>query len=202
MLFPFGILSLVLFVELGLIARTGSLSLDTSIAIWVKARRASGLIEVARVISALTAPFIVFVVGVIILLFLNYKTNSWYVRDFLPLALFTSAAIISFISKWYFNRPRPGIEVAAYFDFTTSYPSAHVTFTIAAGSAWLLYARKKRFLILLATSTAAILIGLVQLFLGIHWFSDFAGSIFLSIGLLLIFYSVDYWLAERETSWL
>lgn len=178
------------------------MSFDTSLAIWFKTHRVGSLVQLARVISALTAPFIVFVVGVIILLFLNYMTNSWYPRDFLPLALFGSAALISFISKWYFNRPRPSIDVAAYFDFTTSYPSAHVTFTAAAGSAWLLYATKRKFLIFLITSVVATFIGIIQLSLGIHWFSDFAGSTLLSLGLLLIFFGVDDWLAERETSWL
>ena len=202
MLLPIGLLSIVLFVELGLLVRTGPLSLDNSVAIRFKAHRIIGLVEPARIISALTAPFIVFVVGVIILLFLNYLNNSWYPRDLLPLALFGSAALISFISKWYFNRSRPSIDVAAYFDFTTSYPSAHVTFAAAAGSAWLLYATKWKFLIFLITSVVATFIGIIQLFLGIHWFSDFAGSILLSLGLLLIFYGVDDWLAERESSWL
>jgi membrane-associated phospholipid phosphatase len=196
---PIGTLCLVLFVELGFIARTGPLPIDTSVAIWFKAHRVRNLVQVARVIGALTAPVIIFAVMVMLLLFLNYMSSSWYPRDFLPIALLGSAATISIISKWYFNRSRPAIDLAAYYDFTTSYPSAHVIFVAAAGSSLLLYATKRNFLIFLSLSFITFFIGIVQLSLGIHWISDIAGSTFLSLGLLILFYVFDDWLADRES---
>ena len=200
MILPIGLLSIVLFVELGFIARTGPLPVDTSVAIWFQTHRVSSLVQVAKVIGAITAPVIIFAVGVMLLLFLNYMTRSWYPRDFLPIALFSSADLISIIGKWYFDRTRPSVPLAAYYDFTTSYPSAHAIFTATAGSALLLYVTKRKFLIFLAVSGITTFIGIVQLYLGIHWISDIAGSGFLSLGLLIIFYVIDDWLAERETS--
>jgi membrane-associated phospholipid phosphatase len=198
LLLPIGALCLVLYIELGFIARNGPLPADISVAIWFRAHRVRSLVQVAKVIGALTAPVIVFAVGVIILLFLNYWTRSWYLRDFLPLALLSAAALISIISKWYFDRTRPSVPLAAYFDFTTSYPSAHAIFSAAAGGALLLYATKRKFLIFLAVSVITSFIGIVQLTLGIHWISDIAGSTLLSWGLLIVFYVIDDWLAERE----
>jgi membrane-associated phospholipid phosphatase len=200
LLLPMGTLCLVLFVELGIISRSGPLPIDTTVALWFKEHRTAREVNLAKVISAVTAPIIVFIVIITILLFLNYRTRSWYVRDFIPLAIVGTAALISLVSNWYFNRSRPGSGLAAYFDFTTSYPSGHAVFMAATGWALLFFAQRRKAHIFVAVSCLTVFIGIVQLILGIHWITDVIGSTFLSWGLLIIFYVLDDWLAEREIS--
>jgi membrane-associated phospholipid phosphatase len=63
-----------------------------------------------------------------------------------------------------------------------------------------LMAGRHQYLTLNLMGFATILIGVVRLTLGLHWFTDVLGSAFLSFGLLVIFYGIDDWLAERESS--
>lgn len=198
MFFPIGLLSLVLFVELGIVAKDGPLPIDERVALWFKEHRTPGEVHWAQVFSALTTPVIVFVVIMVTLLYLNYWTRSWYLRDFVPIALVVSCAAISTFAKTFFNRVRPGAGLTTLFDFEPSYPSSHTVFIAAAGGSLLFFATKRRFLIFMALSAAAVFIGTVRLILGVHWFTDIVGSTFLVWGLLLIFYVIDDWLAERE----
>jgi len=197
-LFPIGLLSLGLFVELGVIAKSGPLPIDTRVALWFKAHRTPSEVHWAQIFSALTTPVIIFTAIVLLLLFLNYWTGSWYVRDFIPLALIGSCAVISTLAKTFFDRVRPGAGLTTLFDFEPSYPSSHTVFIAAAGCSLLFFAGRRQFLILVTVGLVTIFIGVVRLTLGVHWFTDIVGSAFLSFGMLIIFYVVDDWLAERE----
>ena len=126
---------MVLFVELGIIARSGPLPIDTTVALWFKDHRTASEIQWAQVISALTTPTIVFIVIVLILLFLHHWTRSWYLRDFIPLAIVGSGAVISTLAETFFHRQRPGAGLTTLFDFEPSYPSSHTVFIAAAGCA-------------------------------------------------------------------
>ncbi len=198
MLFPIGLLSLGLFVELGVIAKSGPLPIDTRVALWFKAHRTPSEVHWAQIFSALTTPVIIFTAIVLLLLFLNYWTGSWYVRDFIPLALIGSCAVISTLAKTFFDRVRPGAGLTTLFDFEPSYPSSHTVFIAAAGCSLLFFAGRRQFLILVTVGLVTIFIGVVRLTLGVHWFTDIIGSAFLSFGMLIVFYVVDDWLAERE----
>lgn len=199
LLVPIGIASLVLYVELGLKARSGPLPIDTSVALWFKAYRTPAELHWAQIFSALTTPILVFSVMVLLLLYLNYWTHSWYLRDFLPLTLVLVAAGIATVSKPFFNRVRPGAGLTTLFDFEPSYPSSHTVMIAAAGSAFILMAGKHQYISLNIMGFTTIFIGIVRLTIGVHWFTDLLGSAFLSFGLLVIFYAIDDWLAERES---
>lgn len=188
----------MLFVELGVIAKAGPLPIDTRVALWFKEHRTPAAVQWAQIISALTTPIIVFAVIVILLLFLNYLTRSWYPRDFIPLALVGTSAVASTLAKSFFDRARPGAGLTTLFDFEPSYPSSHSVFISAAGCALLIFATTRKFLIFLAVSIVAVFMGIVRLTLGVHWFTDIVGSTFLVWGLLIVFYVMDDWLAERE----
>jgi undecaprenyl-diphosphatase len=136
----------------------------------------------------------------LLLLFLNYWTRSWYLRDYVPLALVGTAAVLSAISKPFFNRTRPGPGLSTLFDLEPSYPSSHTVMIAAAGSAFILMAGRHQYISLNLMGFATILIAVVRLTLGLHWFTDVIGSALLTFGLLVIFYAVDDWLAERESS--
>lgn len=199
-MFPIGLLSLVLFVELGIIAKAGPLPVDERVALWFKAHRTPSEVHWAQILSALTTPIIVLAVTSVILLYLNYWMRSWYLRDFIPLALVVSCAIASTLAKSFFDRVRPGAGLTTLFDFEPSYPSSHTVFIAAAGCALLIFAGKRQFLILVTVGLVTCFIGLVRLTLGLHWFTDIIGSMFLSFGMLMIFYVLDDWLAGREST--
>lgn len=199
-MFPIGLLSLVLFVELGIIAKAGPLPIDERVALWFKAHRTPRELHWAQIISALTTPIIVLTVITVILLYLNYWTRSWYLRDFIPLALVASCAVASTLAKSFFDRARPGAGLTTLFDFDPSYPSSHTIFIAAAGCALLIYAGKRQFLILVVVGLVTCFIALNRLTLGVHWFTDIIGSVFLSFGIFMIFYVIDDWLAEKEST--
>lgn len=198
LLLPIGLLSLVLFVELGIIAKTGPLPIDTRVALWFKAHRSAKEVNIAQAVSALTTPIVVLSAAILLLLFLNYWTRSWYPRDFIPLALVGTAAVISTAAKPFFNRTRPGAGLTTLFDFEPSYPSSHTVFIAAAGCALLLFAERHKFAVFVVTSLVIVFIGAARLTLGVHWITDIVGATFLSWGLLIVFYVLDDWLAEKE----
>ena len=195
---PIGLLSLVLFVELGIIAKSGPLPIDSRVAIWFKEHRTPTLVQWAQVFSALTTPIIVFSVIIVLLLFLNYWTRSWYPRDFIPLALVLTSTAIEVFSRGFFGRSRPWAGLTTLYDFEPSYPSSHTALIAAAGCALLFFAGKRQFLILMTGGFVTCIIGLVGLTLGVNWFTDIIGSFLLSLGLLIIFFVIDDWCAERE----
>lgn len=188
----------MLFVELGAIAKSGPLPIDTRVALWFKGHRTPREVHWAQIISAMTTPIIVLVVMITLLLFLNYWTSSWYLRDFIPLAMVSSCAVIASIAKPFFHRVRPGAGLTTLFDFEPGYPSSHTVFISAAGCSLLLFAGRRQFLILSAVGIVTCFIGVVRLTLGVHWFTDIVGSIFLTFGMLIIFYAIDDWLVEKE----
>lgn len=199
-MFPIGLLSLVLFVELGIIAKSGPLPVDSQVANWFKAHRTPTEVQWAQVLGALTAPIIVLTVTAVIFLYLNYWNRSWYLRDYIPLALLVSCAVTCSLAKLLFNRLRPGAGLTTLFELDPSYPSSHVAFIASAGGALLIYVGKRQFRILLLVSLVTIFISLNRLTLGVHWFTDVVGSYFLTFGLFLIFYAFDDWASERESS--
>lgn len=184
--------------ELGVIAKSGPLPIDMRVALWFKAHRTPSEVHWAQIFSALTTPIVVFAAFVLLLLFLNYWTGSWYVRDFIPLALIGSCAVISTLAKTFFDRVRPGAGLTTLFDFEPSYPSSHTVFIAAAGCSLLFFVGKRQFMILVTVGLVTCIIGVARLTLGVHWFTDIVGSAFLSFGMLVVFYVIDDWLAERE----
>lgn len=197
-LFPIGLLSLALFVELGLIAKSGPLAIDKRVALWFKAHRTPTQVHWANVISILTRPVIVLVVMVLLLLYLNYRTRSWNVRNLIPLALVFSSAVLAALAKSYFHRLRPGMGLSTQLDLEPSFPSSHTVFIAAAGSSLFFYVVRRHVLALVGVGLATCLMGLVRLTVGVHWFTDVVGSFLLSLGMLILFYVLDGWLAEKE----
>lgn len=198
MLFPIGLLSLVLFVALGIVAKSGPLSIDTRVALWFKVHRTPSEVHWAQIISAMTTPIIVFAVIALLLLALNYWARSWSIRDFIPLALMGSCAVIATLAKIFFDRVRPGAGLTTRIDLEPSYPSSHTVFIAAAGCSLLFFAGRRQLLILLTVGFLTCFIGVVRLTLGVHWFTDIVGSAFLSFGMWVVFYVIDDWLAEKE----
>ena len=121
-------------------------------------------------------------------------------RDYVPLALMVTAAAISTVSKPFFGRTRPVPDLSTLYEFEPSYPSSHAVMIAAAGCAFILVAGRHQYISLNLMGFATIFVGIIRLTLGLHWFTDLIGSALLSFGLLVIFYAIDDWLAERESS--
>lgn len=197
-LFPIGLLSLALFVALGIIAKSGPLSIDTRVALWFKAHRTPSEVHWAQTFSAMTTPIIIFAAVILLFLAINYWTGSWSLRNFIPMALMGSCAVVATLAKSLFDRVRPGTGLTTLLDLEPSYPSSHTVFVAAAGCSLLFFAGRRQFLILMTVVFITCFMGVVRLTLGVHWFTDIVGSVFLAFGMWIIFYVIEDWLAEKE----
>lgn len=189
---------MALFTELGEYAKARPLAVDTDVALWFKANRTPREVQWAQVLSALTTPIIVLAAIMMLLLYLNYLARSWYLRDFIPFAFVLSCAAIATVAKPFFDRVRPGAGLSTLYDFEPSYPSSHLLYMAAALSSLFLAARNGRFWIFIPVLVLSSAIGLSRLILGVHWFTDLVGAVFLAVGMWIIFFVLDDWLAERE----
>lgn len=189
---------MALFAGLGEYAKSRPLAVDTDVALWFKAHRTPGEEQWAQVVSALTTPIIVLVAILLLLFYLNYLARSWYLRDFIPFAFVLSCAAIATMAKPFFDRVRPGAGLSTLYDFEPSYPSSHLLYLAAAVSSLFLAARNHRFWIFIPVLLFSSIIGLSRLVLGVHWFTDLVGAVFLAAGMWIIYFVLDDWLAERE----
>lgn len=193
-----GLISIVIFVEIGYFVRTGPTAVDSAVALWFKSHRTPGEIRWAQIFSAITVPLIIFIVIVILLLFRQYWTHSWLLIDFIPLGLLVSCAAVATLAKHLFDRVRPGYGFSTQIELDPSYPSSHVAFIAITGGCLLLLYAGKRALILIVVTLITALTALDRFILGVHWFSDVVGSIFMAGGLILLSKFMEESLKERE----
>ena len=193
-----GLVSFVIFVEIGYFVRSGPTAFDSTVALWFKSRRTPGEIRWAQIFSSLTVPLIIFILIAILLLFRQYWTQSWLLIDFIPLGLLVSCAAVATLAKPLFDRARPGYGLTTQVELDASYPSSHVAFVaIASGCLLLLYSGKRVLILIVATLVIA-LMAFDRLLLGVHWFSDAVGSLFMAGGLILLSKYVEESLKEKE----
>ncbi len=133
-------------------------------------------------------------------MYLNYLARSWYLRDFIPFAFVLSCAAVATVAKPFFDRVRPGAGLSTLYDFEPSYPSSHLLYLAAAVSSLFLASRNRRFWIFVPVILFSSVIGLCRLVLGVHWFTDLGGAVFLAVGMWIIYFVLDDWLIERERS--
>ena len=193
-----GLVSIVIFVEIGYFVKSGPTTLDSTVAQWFKSHRTPTEIRWAQIFSAITVPLIIFIVVMIILLFRQYWTHSWLLIDFIPLGLLVSCAAVATLAKHLFDRVRPGYGLSTQIEFDPSYPSSHVAFiAISGGCLLLLYAGRRPLVLTIVILTTA-LMAFDRLLLGVHWFTDVVGSIFMAGGLILLSKFMEESLKERE----
>ena len=193
-----GLISIVIFVEIGYFVRTGPTAVDSTVAQWFKSHRTPGEIRWAQIFSAITVPLIVFIIMMIILLFRQYWTHSWNLLDFIPLGLLVSCAAVATLAKHLFDRVRPGYGFSTQIELDPSYPSSHVAFIAITGGCLLLLYAGRRALILIFVTMITALMAVDRLLLGVHWFSDVVGSIFMAGGLIFLSKFMEESLKDRE----
>ncbi|MDP1719973.1 MAG: phosphatase PAP2 family protein [Candidatus Nanopelagicaceae bacterium] len=193
-----GLLSMIIFGELGYFVKSGPTAFDSTVAEWFKSHRTPGEVHFAQIYSAITAPALILIMVCIILLFRQYWNHAWYLIDFVPLALIVSAGGVATLAKLFFDRVRPGIGLAIQFDLEPSFPSGHVAFIAASGGCLLLIYSRRRALTLLLVMIITVFTAFDRLLLGAHWFTDVIGSMFMAAGLFYLMKFVEELLAERE----
>lgn len=193
-----GLLNIIIFAELGYFVRSGPTAFDSTVAEWFGSHRTPGQVQLAQIYSALTTPIVIFAALCIVLLFRQYWTQSWYLIDFVPLALILGAAAIATLAKPFFDRMRPEGGLAIQLDLEPSYPSAHVAFVALSGGCLLLIYSRNRALTVLLIMLITTFTAFERLLLGAHWFSDVVGSVFLVIGCFYLMKFIEEWLSDRE----
>lgn len=193
-----GLLNLIIFVELGNAVKDGPTAFDSTVAQWFKAHRNPSEYNWAQIVTAFTTPLIVCVALVVLLLFRQYWMGAWTPVDFVPLALVICAGAVSLWAKPFFGRIRPGLGLATQFDLEPSYPSSHVVFIALAGGCLLFVYSRRRALTVLLIIFATANVAVVRLMLGVHWFTDVVGAMFMSTGMFYLFKFIESSLEERE----
>ena len=98
---------------------------------------------------------------------------------------YTLAGLLSFITKYLINRPRP-IEALIKMPTSYSFPSGHTLTSIVfyLTLCYLItinFKDYKRYLIMLLTLILIFIIALSRVYLGVHYFSDVIGGLILGI---------------------
>ena len=193
-----GLLNLIIFGELGYFVKSGPTAFDSTVAEWFKSHRTPTEVHLAQFYNSLTTPALVLVAVCIVLLFRQYWTHAWYLIDFVPLALILGAGGVATLAKLFFDRVRPGADLAIQFDLEPSFPSGHVAFIAVAGGCLLLVYSGKRVLTVLLIMLITVFTAFERLLVGAHWFTDVVGSMFMAIGLFYFMKFIEELVAERE----
>lgn len=193
-----GLVSTIIFGELGYFVKDGPTAIDSHIAEWFKVHRTLTEVRFAEVFNALTTPVLVLTVAVILLLFRQYWRHAWYLIDFAPIALLVGTGGVATVAKFYFDRVRPGAGLSIHFDLEPSFPSGHVAFIAVTGGCLLLIYSGRRALVLALTVLITAFTGFERLLVGAHWFTDVIGSVFMAIGVFFLIKFIEEILVERE----
>lgn len=106
--------------------------------------------------------------------------------------------LITYILKFAFNSPRPSLVRALVIENDPSFPSAHTMIAITLYfSLFIIVSRKYikipnilRLILMFSLGILVIVIPLSRLYLGVHWFSDIVGAIFLGLFQTLVLLGV------------
>jgi membrane-associated phospholipid phosphatase len=182
-----GLIFSIAFIVMGVVDRSKPTSMDLTIAKFFTSHRTPSEIRIAGEVSTATAPIIIGLLAIGLLAIWIYRKERRVIQDFTPAALIVTAGIASTLAKPIFHRVRPGMNFSTIYDAEPSFPSSHTVFIAVAGSALLFVFAKRHLLIISIISVATLFIGLDRLVLGVHWFTDLIGSVFLSAGLYFLF---------------
>lgn len=169
------------------------LALDTAVAQSLYAIRDMRIVEAFIWISELgVAETIVGLTGIVALV-LAYR-KMWPLVLGLFLSVFGTVAAVMLL-KAVFERPRIGIDMAAYLETSFSFPSGHAALSLALYGfiVWMILTLMKksriRTSIIIVLIVLIIAIGFSRLYLGLHYISDVIGgyvvaTVFLALGIL------------------
>lgn len=165
--------------------------IDQPLLHFLASHRTPLLTDTMRVFTDLVSPFNTALLAVLIAGWLAWRWRQWWPLG-LAVATVGGMELIITIIKQTVARNRPPLMEAVDTAHGFAFPSGHTAMAVAAFgiSAWLLThsvaSLPQRVAVWTIASIAAILVGFSRLYLGVHWFTDVAGSWTLAICWLLI----------------
>jgi len=184
----FGIISLVLFITIGLIVSFSSWNADWVVNSFFSSFRTDCLTSLAQWIDVL------FDTKMMVLWSLILSAILWIRRSRKDSLFFISVmaldAALLFIIKIIVARPRPFNSLIFANDY--AFPSGHTTSAVVFFSllAYLLLKKQKstfvEALIISLCAIMAFVIGISRLYLNVHWFTDVLGGLFLGGAIVLL----------------
>lgn len=183
---------LMMFAVLGVVSHDAGAgtSVDHELLSWLVAHRSDGLTAVAIAVTTAGSPPVITALAVVAGALL-----WWRRRALLPalvvVGTLAAAMSVSTLTKIAVGSHRPARALQLIPELDMSYPSGHVTGTLAlAGTvAVAVGANRGQFVrLILAVGVAAvtILIALTRLYLGVHWLTDIGGGMLLSSAAVLL----------------
>jgi len=149
--------------------------LDITVPLWVRSTLPLWLDVPLRAITALGYYWVVVPLA-LLFAYLFYRQGLELYAVLLPISSAGAALLATFL-KYLFQRPRPELFESDYTASFYSFPSGHATIAVAFyGTLALLVALRlqgwRRWALLVAGATLALLLGLSRLYLGVHYPTD------------------------------
>ena len=182
-----------LFVGLGLVAHRAAAgtALDHAVLAWMVDHRTPGLTSLAIAVTTVGSPVGVAVIAVVA------AGLSWWRRGsprpaMLILTTLAVAGALSTLSKIIVGAHRPGQAVQLVVETDPSFPSGHVTGTLALmGALVVVIGHRSRRAVCAAVVLAAMVtaaVALTRLYLGVHWVTDIVGGLLLGGSAVVLAY--------------
>lgn len=183
---------LVLFGVLGIVAHDAGAgtSLDHALLDWLAAHRGAGFTAIAIAVTTAGSPPVITVLAL-----LAGALLWWRRRAVLPalvvVGTLAAAASVSTVTKIAVGSHRPARALQLVPELDMSFPSGHVTGTLALAGIVAVavgQGRGRAAHVLLGVGVAAVttLIALTRLYLGVHWLTDIGGGVLLGGAAVLL----------------
>jgi membrane-associated phospholipid phosphatase len=183
---------LVMFAALGVVSHdAGSgTALDHELLGWLIAHRSAGPTAVAVAVTTAGSPPVITALAVIAGALLWWRQHA-VLPALVVVGTLGAAMSVSTLTKIAVGSHRPARALQLMPELDMSYPSGHVTGTLAMAGivAVAVGAHRGRFVrLILAIGVAAvtILIALTRLYLGVHWLTDIGGGVLLGSAAVLL----------------